>query len=341
MPKSRAQIRQELIEKREWVSARSIWGCANWAYFYFLIGAREAGKSYDVMDFCLNRYKKKHAPFYWLRLNEASTKKMLQNSAAKMVDADLVRKYHLNLSVKGDDVYDGDNKLATVLALSTAYNSKGVAEFDKDWDKGYTIVLDEFQLEKGQKRTFDVVYNLVVQLENLVRSVKKDVKIIFIGNSTEEASDVLSIFNFIPEKFGIFKLKAKKCVIVNMKPTEAYLKRRKGTVGDILAGHTSNYTNQIYTDMSLIYKGRLKCPSFIIKFTKDKHDWYTCWDGNIIAPYHGEKKSSFSMKRYIDDQFLPEQRDRIYELYDTRVFKFRNLITQKRFGYDLSLIKRQ
>lgn len=185
----------------EWYSPRSIFGCANWAFFYILLGAREAGKSYSVMDYCLKQWKKKKKPFIWMRLSEASTKKMLTNNAAKMVDPDLYRKYNLNLKVKGDVVYDNNEKMATILALSTAYNSKGVAEFDSEYKGGYTIVIDEFQLEKGQKRTFDVCYNLVVQLENLVRSTKKDIKIIFIGNTTEEASDILCMFNFIPEEF--------------------------------------------------------------------------------------------------------------------------------------------
>ena len=38
----------------EWYNVRSLIG-NKWAMFYVMIGAREAGKSYSVMDFCLNQ----------------------------------------------------------------------------------------------------------------------------------------------------------------------------------------------------------------------------------------------------------------------------------------------
>lgn len=330
----------------EWYNLRPILGFS-WAYFYILIGARERGKSYSVMDFCLNQWRKKGKPFYWMKLSEASTRKMLSNNAAKFVDADLYRKYGLKLSVKGTDVYDNGERMATMLALSTAYNDKGVALYDSEDLRGKNIVIDEFQLEKDQKRTFDVCYNLVVQLENLCRSSKNNIKIFMIGNTTEEASDILSMFNFLPEKFGIFKLKKRKCVIHYMDNSQAYIERRKDAVANILAGNQSNFTNKIDIDTTHIYKGRLMKPQYIVKFSKDETDWFTCWEGNVLAKYNGEFKGakdvnkSFAMRRYIDDRFNPEFVSAMFEMYDTRAFKFRNLITQKQFGYQLSLIKRK
>lgn len=332
--------RKRLYQMREWYTIRSLLG-NDWAFFFILLGARERGKSYSVMEYCLNRFKRHKEPFTWMKLSEASTKKMLSNNAAQFVDPDLVRKYKLNLTTKGTSVYDEDQKMATVLALSTAYNDKGVALFDKDFDGTYNIVLDEFQLEKGQRRTFDVTYNLVVQLENLVRSRKEKIRIFFIGNSTEEASDILSMFNFIPQEFGVYKLRSKKAVIDYMPNSEAYKKRRKGTVGDILAGNTSNFTNNIETDVSRITKQRLISPSYVIKFSKDTSDWFTVWDNRIIAKYNGEKKRGIAMRRYLDEMFNTKEVNTIFEIQDARAFLFHNLITQKQFVYNLSLVKRQ
>lgn len=56
---------------REWYSLRSILGYS-WAIFYFLLGGREAGKSYAVTDFYVRQFKRYGRPFYWLRLSEAS-----------------------------------------------------------------------------------------------------------------------------------------------------------------------------------------------------------------------------------------------------------------------------
>lgn len=327
-------------DRKEWWEARSILG-NTWAFFYILLGARERGKSYSVMKYCLSQYFRFGKPFTWLKLNETSQKKLLMNRAEKLVDADLYRNFGLDLTVRGESVYNRGRKMCQVLAISNAYNDKGTALFDKDYDLGYNIILDEFQLEKNQRRTFDVNYNLVLQLENLVRSKKEKIRIFFIGNNTEDASDVLTMFNFIPHEFGIYKLKSKKCVIDYMPDTEAYRQRRKGTVGDILAGNTSNYTNKSSIDTTRIYKGRVHKPQYVIKCTNDPDDWFTVWDSNIVARYNKERVRGIAMRRYVYELFTAETRDEIFELHDTRAFRYRNLITQQVFSHQLSLIKRQ
>lgn len=340
MPSERLKETKRQIEHdREWYDLKHILGY-DWAWFYILTGARCTGKSYSVMDYCCSQNAKHGTVFYWMRLNEASTRKMLQNNAAQFVDPDLVRKYKLDLKVKGDVIYNHGKEFAHVLALSTAANSKGSALFDKDYKGNRICVLDEFQLEKDQKRCFDICYNLVVQLENIFRMTKAKNKVFMIANATEEISDILSMFNFVPEGFGIFKLHKKRCVIENMKPSQKYLKNRKGSIGDILAGTTSNYTNIIRTDSTLVYKGRLHTPQYVIKFSKDPSEWFTVWDGSVVAAYNKEKKPALAMRRYIDNVFSPDVRDQIFAQYDARAFKFKDLITQKRFGYELSLIKK-
>ena len=60
----------------------------------------EAGKSYAVMDYFIHEWKTKHKQFTWLRLTEASQKKLLNNNAAQFVDADIARRFDLQLTVK-------------------------------------------------------------------------------------------------------------------------------------------------------------------------------------------------------------------------------------------------
>lgn len=232
--------------------------------------------------------------------------------------------------------------MARVLSLSTFYTDKG-SIFDKDFLKDpkmrYNIAIDEFEQEKGEKRTFDILYAFTNQLENLVRSTKDRVKVFLMGNTLEEASDILCAFNFIPEKWGTFKVKKKRCVIQNIEPSEAYKKRRQGSIADILMPTASTFTNKIDTDKSLISQDRLISPSYIIKFTKDKNTWFTVWDSNIVAPYHGEKKKAVAMRPYIDEFYDQQLAVNIITLFDTRSFQYRNLITFKRFQSALSLLK--
>lgn len=291
-------------------------------------------------------------------MTENAARKLLQNNAEKLIDPDLRRKYDLDLITSGNNVYEvtkrskpdknGRTKIlekklmARVYALSTFYNDKG-SIFDKDFLKDpsmrYNVAVDEFEREKGEKNTFNILYSLVNQLENLLRSSKERVRIFFLGNTLEEASDILCAFNFIPESFGIFKLKSRRCVIHNIEPTEEYKARRKGTIADILMPTASTFTNKIDTDDALINKSKLISPNYVIKFKKDKANWYTVWNGNIIVKYNGEKKPVIAMRPYLDEVFNVEAQKNMITLFDTRSLQFRNLITFKKFQSDLEELK--
>lgn len=263
------------------------------------MGARETGKSYAVTNFLVDQFVNKGIPFIWLRLTEKQSQKLLQNNAEKLVDPDIKRKYNLDLVTNGTNVYqvtkrsepdkNGKTKvlekklMARVLALSTFYSDKG-SIFDKDFLKDelgdwngmwYNIACDEFEREKGEKRSFDILYALTNQLENLVRSTKDHVRVFFMGNTLEEASDILCAFNFIPEQFGCYKLKKKRAIIHYIPPSDVYLQRRKGSIADLLMPRASTFTNKIDADKSLITKERLIAPQYVIKFSKDRGDWYT------------------------------------------------------------------
>lgn len=344
--------------KSEWYNLRPILGHANWAIFYLLLGGREVGKSYSVTNFFVDQYKNKGIPFTWLRLTEAASRKLLQNNAEKLIDPDLRRKYNLDLVTSGNNVYEvtkrtepdknGKTKIlekklmARVYAISTFYNDKG-SIFDKDFlndpNMRYNIAIDEFQREEGEKNTFDIVYSLVNQLENLVRSTKERIKIFFLGNTLEESSDILCAFNFIPETWGIFKLKKRRAVIHNIAPTESYKARRRGTIADILMPKASTFTNKIDTDTSLITKRRLNEPQYIIKFRTSQDTWFTVWDGNIIKKYNGEKKPVLAMRPYLDEVYNVERVKTVMTQFDTRTYLFTNLITFKQFQKQMNLLK--
>lgn len=329
-------LRKKALQERQWYSCRSIFG-NTWAFFFILLGAREAGKSYTVMDRFIKDWKKYQRPFTWLRLTEASQKKLLQNNADKFVDADIRRKYDLDLKVKGFQVFDHGKPMAKVLALSTFYNDKGVALFDNEYDLGYNICLDEMNREQNEKKTFDINYAFVNQMENLVRSTKEKMRIVLIGNTLEEAGDILCSFNFIPEEFGRYYIRKKRAVLDYIPPTTAYLERRKGTVADLLASDQSTFTNKIEIDKTLVYKGQLHKPTNFIMFSKIEK--YTIWDSKVIKEYKNEKVPVIAMRAYIDQVFNTELRDNVISIFHNRGFYFRDLITQKKFKKAIELLK--
>ena len=363
MRASKKNIVKEFREKQtvmenEFYNLRPILGNANWAIFYVLVGGRSAGKSYAVTNFFVDQWKKKGIPFTWLRLTEAQARKLLQNGAEKLIDPDIRRKYDLDLVTSGNNVYEvtkrsepdktGKTKIiekklmARVYALSTFYKDKG-SLYDKDFlndpKMRYNVAIDEFERDQNEKNSFDITYSLVNQLETLFRETKDRIKIFFMGNTLEDASDILCAFNFIPEQFGTFKLKKKRCVIQNIEPSDAYKKRRAGTIADILMPQASTFTNKIDTDTTLITKKRLIEPNYVIKFTKYKNEWFTVWDGNVIRKYNGEKKPVIAMRPYLDEVYNAQSQKNIITLFDTRSLLFTNLITFKEFQKQVELLK--
>lgn len=363
----------EALKNREWYSIRSLMG-NDLFIFLAIIGARERGKSYDVMKYVLRQWKQKGKPFTWLRLTEASQKKLLMDNAHDLVDPDLSRQFELDIKVKGNCVYDGDKLMCRVLALSTYYNDKGVAMFDKDFNLGYNIVLDEMNRERCEKNTFDITYAFVNEMENLVRSTKYDIKVILISNNTIEAGDILCCFNFIPEAFGRYYLiknkktlrkyidelrqaktdkeKAvinekykdydfgKRCVIEYIPNNDAYINRRHGSISQILTPEDSNVTNSFKTDITLIDKRRLIKPTAVIKFRNNKETWFTLWDSKVIKCYNCEEYTPVvPMRKFLDETFSVEIRDNYISMYDARLLHFRDIITQKKFKKELQLLK--
>lgn len=289
----------------------------------------------------------------------------------------MVRYFHLQNRIlrNNDSVYlvdrddngkiiPGSKKLmCRVICAATFYNDKGSAFFDKDFINQFTpsgksmwyhICLDEMNREASEKKTFDIVYNVANALETLVRSTKKHIRIICIGNTLAESSDMLSTFNFIPQSFGRFILRKhnKVCGVVEyMEPTPRQKARREDTVLDILCGDSSTVTNENKIFTELVHKqslNRKKMRGLII-FTKEHSDWFCLWDGDYITKYKGQfdkhmdpKTLSipvYCMRRgqnaiYSDEKFLV-----IQQLWDFQVFTFDSLKTNIDFKKNMESVK--
>ena len=352
--------KKEKTYKGDWYTINSILG-NEWARFFYLLGGREAGKSYSVMKWVTNRKLKNpdNVKLYWLRLTEASQKKLLAGGAADLVDPDLKRKFKLKTCTLGNKVYTYKEKeqfneitgkkqtiktdkieFCRVMACSTFYNDKGIGYFDNEYKGEYICVLDEMNREQSERNTFDIVYAFTNQLENVLRSTKTKVKIIMIGNTLEEASDLLANLNFIPDTFGRYKLKRKKAVVDYIKPNEAYLLRRKEATANLMNGQASTFTNEVQIDRSLLINKRKRTsPQFVIKFWKETNTWFTLWNDGIISPYNNEHRPPIAMRRYLDELYNQETINSVIERFDVRAFKFTSLACFKRFQKQMRLLK--
>lgn len=331
--KAAKEFREKAYNNKEWYTIRAILG-NQWANFFVLSGARQRGKTCTVEDYALKCWHNPdhplyHVPFYWMRLNDIAVHNMLMNNGAKMFEPILVGRYHLeDIKVRGDMVYHQGIPLCFVWGLSVAYNNKGSAIFSADTFNGCNIIVDEIALEKNQRKTFDVCYNLRIQTENITRHKRENVKIFFMLNNTQDCPEILALFNFIPLEFGVYKLAKHKKILIDWlnryKKAEtkeekkaleeeyanypkgffgrravieyipnniAYEKMRSSAlVNDLQAQDDANFTNKVIRDIQCLNtKGRLLKPTAIIKFTKDPNDWFTVWDNSTICKWNNEK----------------------------------------------------
>ena len=336
------------------------------AIFYILLGGRGCGKTYSTQKYWIKKWLKTGEPFCWLRLKEPSVKKLLANNAKDFIDSDLIRKYNLGeFKVKNNCVYvvdDAENEIefARIMALSTFYQDKGIS-MNRKADgtaknrnlqihdnalrrviKPYkTIVLDEMNSERSEKRTFDITYALVNQLENLVR-LDTNRRIIMCGNTLEEGSDILSrCFGFIPNEIGIYRLHRKKAVIHYIEDSDEYKKEREKSIAGILTPNESTFTNKVESDVDLIYKGRKKLkPSSIIMFSSTKK--YVMCDGVITQmkiPL-GYQLPVLALQPYIPGvSYSAEHANAFIKNVQLRAYKFDMLYTLKKFMGDIQSLK--
>lgn len=362
-----ANIRKEKTYKGEWYTVNSLFG-NDWAKWFILLGGREAGKSYAVMKWGVkNKLKKKDKlKFYWFRLTEASQKNLLAGGGADFIDKDLQRKYGIKTYTKGKYIYtykekkrinkngkeiierEDEAEFCTVMACSTFYNDKGVGYFDNGFDGEYYVVLDEMNREGCEANRFDIVYAFCNQLENVIRSTNVRVKIVCIGNTLDEAGDILSAFNFIPDTFGRYKLHRSHnhkfdAIIDYIRPNEAYIKRRKEALSSALASDSSTFTNEVQIDRSLLVNKRVcKKPTTIIKFGKTPSTWFTIWNGGIIKDYNKEKvKDVIAMSQYLDELYDRDRMNSVIERFNLRAFLYTNIATFKRFQKMLRTMKKK
>ena len=161
-----------------------------------------------------------------------------------------------------------------------------------------------------------------------------------IGNTLEEASDLLANLGFLPDDFGRYKLKRKLAVVDYIRPNDKYLERRKEATANLMMGNASTFTNEIKIDRSLIVNKRLRqSPLYIIKFAKTEDTWFTVWNDGIISPYNNENRYAIAMRRYLDEVYNKDTADEVIARFDARGFKFTTLACFKRFQKEMRLLK--
>lgn len=288
----------------------------------------------------MRKWKKEKIPFVWIRLSKISVDELLANNAELFIPHELVKRYDLHLTTKGMDVYDGEERMARIVSLSEAAKHKGSAMFDMSESDAFHCCVDEVAREPGEKVLFDIVYNLSSLLETMCRFKTEKIKIIMTCNALSANNEVCANFNFLPTEHGIYRLKKKKALIHFVPDSEDYREKRANTVGGILMGEQSNFTNRIEIDKSLLYKGRVKRPIYMIKFTKDTRTWFVVWDSNVVKRWNKEKLPVVvAMRPRLDEAYYKKRTETVITAFNNRSFRFTEISTQIVFENEIALLK--
>lgn len=342
----------------------------DWYRFFILIGSRGKGKSFSVNYHALKKkmdevlHGKEPVKLTIMFKSDQSMMTALANNCKSLLDPIHHRKFitanGFVLKRNGETVYLGKPdeveedeetgktkviknreriELLRCVALSNMAADKELISFDNEFNGTYIFMLHEFAREKSERKTFDLTYNFVNTIINNLRFYKGKMEIFLCGNMLEEASDVMTLFNFIPLKYGRYFLKKRRAIVDYMAPSEKYKEMLKGSIMESFEGtfEASTFTNEIKSDMKSIHKGRLLKPNYIIQFDRDTK--FTVWDKGVIADWKKENKQIIAMRPYQDLVYQRDTVETIVQTFHAKGYKFTNLKTLKVFKQEIANLK--
>lgn len=334
---------------------------------FIFTAVRGIGKSVISVETAIilkRKYGYDNVKCYYFRLTDLSIKAMLANHAEKAIDPYLIDKYNLEITCKGNTIYDHGKKLIEFYPLvSAGSKGKGVNLYDCNWwktkKKRFVVTIwDEFLMAEGIEKKS--VGNPVAQYRIYMEAILRDAERItdynavynfFLANSVSECAPVTgALFNYIPDptNYKIVKLTRKHAIFWNVPVTDAYIeKRKKSYNADILDyNRDPNYTNNIKRDLEAIKpkKTRIHKVTSVIKFTKYENAWFCIYDSKYVRVYKNEsfkKDKVIPMVRHLDELFSPELVKSVIDRYDAKAFIYCDLMSQALFTSYIKEIKQK
>lgn len=343
-------------------------------YVHFIIaGARGRGKSVISLDAPIascEKYGYENNKIFYFRLSDMSVKKLLANNADNLVDPLLVDKYKMSISRKGNIVYNHGKKLLEVYSLVSAPKNKGIALYDynflnnrpidpktgKPIKRFIWLILDEFQIAEGLEKNSIANKSTAALFKIYTETILRDqqfldypaVRAYYLANNVSECSSFTTEMwgYYMPPGKNIVKCRRKNAVFINVPNSKAYIDKRKSSITGSITDfeNDSNYSNQIQMDMSMIKprKTRIRKVTALIKFSKNPNDWYCVYDDKYIKRYNNQtvsKELVIPMMRHLDNTFMQERRDQIFDLYDFQHFMYCDVATLANFRARMKELK--
>lgn len=236
-------------------------------FFYIAIGSRGRGKTVSAWRWVLKRFLKHGELFVWLRLTEAPIKKAARNQGTTLVPKFLLNQLGIvSITMKGTVLYATLNdeegrrvmKMIGVMdGISTFYSTKG-----NDLSLYTNIVFDEINRETTERNTFDVTRAFINQIENIARM--RTLRCLMLGNTIDDTSEILGLFNFQPKEFGIYRLTRRGAIVEYLDDSEEFKEARKNSLAGKLLGDNKEISSS-FTNKTTTFRDN------VIKFSPTRH----------------------------------------------------------------------
>lgn len=314
-------------------------------WFYICIGSRGRGKTVSAWRWVLRRFVKYGEMFIWLRLTDAPIKKMARNNSTTIVPKFILEQLGIDsIFIKGSTVYanfveDGvtTTKMVGIMdSISTFYTTKG-----NNMEEFTNVVFDEINREISERNTFDVVRAFINQIESIARL--RHMRVLMLGNTISDTSDILSIFNFQPKEFGIYKLTRRRTIIEYLEDSEEFKKARKESLAGVLLGDneevSQSFVNKAVNLQNRIEKYNQHKQLFI--FFVDTTRSYGVYERKAASSglgglYIGEVRGT-SYPKYKISPFLNCE-----GIYDMDIYKnFLELVGVNNIWYETTMIRQR
>jgi len=336
---------------------------------FIYTAVRGIGKSVISVETAIilkRKYGYENVKCFYFRLTDQSIKAMMANKGEKAIDPYLIAKYDMEITAKGNKLYDHGKLLIEFYPLvSAGSKGKGVNLYDCNFFSKYktegkktfiVTIWDEFLMAEGveKKSIGDPVEQYKIYKEAILRDAEviKDYDAVYnflLANNVSECAAVTgALYNYIPnpENHKRTKLTRKRAMFWNVPITQAYIEKRKNSYNANILDYKNdvNYAN-VQRDLSLVKPKRTRIykVTSVLKFDKfDKKKWFCIYDGKWVRQYSGEtvaKSMYHPMKRYLDGVYNADFVKQIFEMYDNRYLGYTDLMSMALFQSQLKLIK--
>lgn len=298
------------------------------AMLNFINGERGVGKSYGLKKYLLNKFKKKHRQFIYLRRFETELKKSLKdNEFFKDIQKDESFKND-KLYVRSDKFYMNDEICGYAIALTRSSIYKSVPFPDVD-----TIMFDEYLIENT---TYHYLESEPERLLDFMETVGRlrNIKVFLLGNSLSQVNPYFDYFNISLPYNSDIKTFKEGLILINQIKNEKYREVKKATNFGKLISDTkySSYAidNEFLKDNNNFIKKKTPQSKFFFNIILNHHTYgvwldYSSSDMFISKHYNANHpvNITFNYKDHSENTIMLKARS---------VF-FQNLINHYEKGY--------